>query len=361
MLNFTVGPVMLYDRTKKIAGENSPYFRTPDFSALNLESEQLLKKLQNASDDYKCAFLTGSGTFGMETSVVNILKSYDKVLVVNGGTFGHRFVDLMTLHHINFTSIDLEFGHTLKEEDLIPYANKGYTAFAVNIDETSSGVLYDMDLISKFCKENNLILIADAIASFICDELYVDKWGIDCVITASQKAFALQPGLSTLTLSPRALERVYDEKGSVNDSLYFDLKYALENQKRGQTSYTPCVSTFIQMNDRLKMLSEVIDGKLRIEIERDIIKKHAYEIREYVKTVPHYSLVADKKSNCVTSIYTEKNDAKYIFDTLVKKYNMWICPNGGKLSECTFRIGHIGNITDENNRDLINALKEING
>ena len=137
--------------------------------------------------------------------------------------------------------------------------------------ETSSGVLYDMPLISSFCKENNLTLIVDAISAFISEELYMEKWNIDCVITASQKAFALQPGLSTLTFSTKALDRIYEQTNRVTNSLYMDMRYALENQKRGQPPYTPCVSTFLQMNDRLKMLAEIVDGQSYIDIERKTV------------------------------------------------------------------------------------------
>lgn len=359
MLNFTVGPVMQYERSLKIASQNSPYFRTEEFSRINLESESLLISLLNASNDYKCVLLTGSGSFGMETACVNILKSHDKVLVINGGSFGQRFANIMSLHNIPFTEIKLEFGKTLTEEELYAYDNQGYTALCVNMDETSSGTLYDLDLISRFCKQNDIILIVDAISSFIADEIYTSNWGIDCVITASQKAIAIQPGLSTLTLSPRAVERIYTDEGNVNNSLYMDLRYALENQKRGQPSYTPCVNIFLQLNDRLKMLNEIVDGRKAIDIERDHIKKLAKEFREYVIKSTPYTFVSNHSSNCVTGLYTPYGNAKEIFNTLIEKYQIWICPNGGKIADTTFRVGHIGNITDENNKTLIQAFMEI--
>ena len=358
MLNFTVGPVMEYERTKKIAGENSPYFRTKEFSNINLESEAMLKSLLNTSDDYKCVFLTGSGTFGMECAISNIVKSNDYVLTVNGGSFGQRFVNLLNIYGVKNDDIKLSLGTPLTEDVLYKYSNKGYTVFCVNMDETTSGTLYNMPLISKFCKENNLLLIVDAISSFICDFIDVKAWGIDCVITASQKAVAIQSGMSTLTLSPRALERVYSENNTILHSLYMDVKYALENQKRGQPSYTPCVSTFLQFNDRLKMLSEIVDGERYIETERRHINKLANEIRDYIKTT-NYTFVASDKSNCVTAIYAPKLNAKEIFETLKDKYSIWICPNGGDYANSVFRIGHVGCIKDEDNQKLISALKDV--
>ncbi|MBQ4382543.1 MAG: alanine--glyoxylate aminotransferase family protein, partial [Oscillospiraceae bacterium] len=82
-----------------------PYFRTAEFSALMLENEQLLKKFANATADSKAVFMTCSGSGGMETAIMNCLTKEDKALVINGGSFGERFVDLLTLHEIPFTEI----------------------------------------------------------------------------------------------------------------------------------------------------------------------------------------------------------------------------------------------------------------
>lgn len=95
----------------------------------------------------------------------------DKALVVNGGSFGHRFVELLELHHVPYTEIKLEHGKALKAEHLAPYEGQGYTAFLVNKHETSTGVHYDMNLISDFCKRNQLFLVVDCISTFLADPL----------------------------------------------------------------------------------------------------------------------------------------------------------------------------------------------
>ena len=137
MLNFTVGPVMASDEVRAIGAEQVPYFRTAEFSAIMKENEQLMKQFAKASDDARTVFITGSGTASMEAVVMNVFTPADKVLVVNGGSFGHRFVQLCEIHEIPHTEIKLEMGTPLTAEDLKPYEGQGYTGFLVNLHETS--------------------------------------------------------------------------------------------------------------------------------------------------------------------------------------------------------------------------------
>lgn len=179
MLNFALGPVMSSDLVLKIGSEQTPYFRTPEFSKITLENEKLMKEMLFADEDSKVIFLTGSGTSGMEATVMNVFTENDKVLIVNGGGFGQRFVDLCKLHNIDCDDIKIDFGSCLTSQMLGEYDNKGYTAFMVNICETSSGVHYDIDLISDFCKRNNLFLVVDAVSSFLADYINMSEHGVD--------------------------------------------------------------------------------------------------------------------------------------------------------------------------------------
>ena len=248
MLNFTVGPVMSSEAVRAIGAEQVPYFRTAEFSELMLENEKLIKKFAKASDDSKVVFITGSGTASMEATVMNTLTKEDKALVVNGGSFGYRFVELLELYEIPYTEIKLGAGKALKEEKLKKYEGQGYTAFLVNVHETSTGVHYDIDLISAFCKRNNMFLIVDAISSFLADDFNMEELGVDVMITGSQKALACPPGISVIVLSPKAVERVNNSK---TKCMYLDLKDALKNQERGQTPFTPAVGILRQIHERL--------------------------------------------------------------------------------------------------------------
>ena len=351
MLNFTVGPVMSYDEVLEVSGESSPYFRTPEFSEIMKENERIMLKLMKAPSGSGCCFLTASGTGAMESVVMNVLRTSDKVIVVNGGTFGQRFADLCKLHKRECAEIKLSFGEPLKEDNLTPYENSGYTALLVNMCETSSGVLYDMNLIAEFCKRNNILLIVDAISAFLADELDMEKLGAAVVLTGSQKALALHPGISVVALSPKAQERVNNNDEAC---LYLSLKEALKNGERGQTPFTPAVSILLQLNTRLRMLED--NGGSKAERER--IAHVAATFREGIKNLP-LEYVTEARSNCVTALRTKGNQAKELIEILKKQYGIWICPNGGEIGESVFRVGHIGNITDEDNQKLVKALKEI--
>lgn len=156
MINFTVGPVQSSDAVQAIGAEQVPYFRTAEFSEIMLENERLIKKFAKTTEDSHVVFMTCSGSGGMETAIMNCLSKDDKTLVVNGGSFGQRFVELLTLHDIPFDEIKLEHGKALKPNHLVPYNGKGYTAFLLQKHETSTGVHYDMNLVADFCKKKQL-------------------------------------------------------------------------------------------------------------------------------------------------------------------------------------------------------------
>ncbi|MBQ3409043.1 MAG: alanine--glyoxylate aminotransferase family protein [Clostridia bacterium] len=351
MINFTVGPVQSSDVVRAIGAEQVPYFRTPEFSELMLENERLVKKYAGASEDSRAVFITGSGTASMEATIMNTLNENDKVLVVNGGGFGQRFVDLCDLHSIKYDVIKLNCGEPLTEEKLAEYSGKDYTGFVVNIHETSTGVHYNLELISKFCKENNLFLIVDAISSFLADEFNMNKYGVDVMITGSQKALACPPGVSLIVLSPKAVERVNSAECKC---MYFDLKNALKNGERGQTPFTPAVGILIQINARLKEIEK--NGGAEAEIQRTY--ELAMDFRNKIKDLP-LEIVTTAPSNAVTSLHPAKNNAHEIFTILKDEYQIWVCPNGGDMKDRIFRVGHIGALTKADNDNLVDALKDL--
>ena len=114
MINFTVGPVQSAECVKKIGAEDCPYFRTQEFSEVMLESERLVKKFAGAPEGSRAVFITGSGTASMEATVMNVLTPQDRVLVVNGGSFGHRFCELCEVHGVPHDEIKLNVGEQIK-------------------------------------------------------------------------------------------------------------------------------------------------------------------------------------------------------------------------------------------------------
>lgn len=351
MLNFTVGPVQSSDEVRKIGSEQVPYFRTSEFSELMLENENLIKKFAQADKDSRVLFITGSGSASMEACVMHLLNEKDKALIINGGSFGQRFVDLCSLHKIDYKEIKLNVGQGVTKEDLEKYKDKGFTSLLVNYHETSTGELYDIKMISKFCKENNLFLIVDTISSFLADEFNMSELNVDAMITGSQKALACPPGISLIVLSKNAIERVNNNE---TKCMYLDLKNALKNGERGQTPFTPAVGILRQINVRLKQIDR--DGGVSESIRET--KKLADYFRNAIKDLP-LQIVPDNYSNAVTAIHPINENAYEIFEILKNEYNIWVCPNGGDLKDKIFRVGHIGYLKEEDYDKLINALTEM--
>lgn len=334
-----------------IGAEQVPYFRTAEFSATMKENEALMTQFTKAPEGSRVVFITGSGTASMEATVMNVFTPADKVLVVNGGSFGHRFVQLCEIHDIPHTEIALEMGHKLTAEHLAPYEGQGYTGFLVNLDETSTGVLYDINLISQFCQRNNIFLVVDSISSFLADPFNMQALGVDVMITGSQKALACPPGISIIVLAPQAVERVCSREVK---SMYFNLKDALKNGERGQTPFTPAVGILRQINARLKEI-EAAGG---VETENQRMAALAADFREKIKDLP-FTIVSQSLSNAVTPLHPHNVSAYDIFLKLKDEYNIWVCPNGGDMADKVFRVGHLGALTPADNTTLVAALTDL--
>ena len=351
MINFTVGPVQSSEAVRAVGAEQIPYFRTAEFSAVMLENERLMLEFARAPAGSHAVFLTASGTGSMEAAVANVLTPRDKVLVVSGGSFGHRFVELCRIHGVPMTEIVPPPGDTVTEEQLKAFDGQGYTALLVNIHETSTGVLYDAAALSRFCKRNGMLFLVDAISSFLADDFDMAGLGADVMIAGSQKALACPPGVSIVVLSPRALERV-----AANDPkcLYLDLKAALKDQERGQTPFTCAVGTLLQIHVRLKEIAA--NGGAAEETRR--IAAQATDFRRKIAGLP-FEICSKRMSNAVTPLHPLKGSAYDIFLRLKDEHGIWICPNGGELKDRVFRVGHIGALTAADNDALIAALKEV--
>lgn len=353
MINFTVGPVQSSDAVRSIGGEQVPYFRTAEFSEIMFENERLVKKFANCTEDSRVVFMTCSGSGGMEATIMNCLNKKDKALVINGGSFGARFVELLQLHEIPYTEIKLEQGKTLRPEHLAPYAGQGYTTFLIQKHETSTGVHYDMDLVSDFCKQNNLFLIVDAISSFLCDPFDMTSIGAGVMITGSQKALACAPGISIVALAPSALKRIDENKCCCQ---YLDFKLALKNMDRGQTPWTPAVSILRQINVRLKEIDSMGGAKAEIDRCADLARYFRDKLVEF--NLP-FEIVSESLSNAVTPLHPTTQSAYEIFLKIKDEYGMWICPNGGNMKDLIFRVGHIGYLQKKDYDKLIAAFLDL--
>ncbi len=354
MKNFTVGPVTMSQEVLGLGSEQIPYFRTAEFSKIMFENEAMILRVVNAPGRSRAVFLTGSGTSGMEAAVLNLFDSSDKVLVINGGSFGTRFAEICRVYGIPHEEVKLSFGKQITANDLAPFENQGFTGLLVNIHETSTGVLYDAELLSVFCRRNNLKFVVDAISSFLADPFDMAAIGADAVIIGSQKAIALPPGISSVLLSSRASDAIYSRERI--PCFYLNLKEALKNGERGQTPFTPAVGILLQMHKRL---SGILVRGAAEEIQKT--KQFAQVFRARILEFP-FAIASESCSNAATSLRVLpecKSTAFEIFEMLKNEYGIFVCPNGGELRDTVFRVGHIGELAENDYEALFAAFEDM--
>lgn len=346
---FTVGPVEMYNDLLSGCNEQIPYFRNEWFSNIMFELDANIKAVANMSENDKNLVLTCSGTGAMEAVVMNCLSENDKVLIIVGGTFGQRFEALCKIHNIAYDVIKVENAQPFDSECLKMYESKGYTALLVNIDETSVGQLYPIDILSEFCVRNNMLFIVDAISSLFADEIDFTENKIDALIFSSQKALALAPGVSVVSLS----ERICKEHIVGNaKTMYFDFSSYLTNGLRGQTPFTPAIGIIVQMNEMIGRIKEMgIEQK--IAMTRNLAEDFRDKAVAASFKVPQYPL-----SNALTPILF-KSRAMLYYEKLIEGFGITVNPCGGENADKMLRVGHMGNLTVEDNDMLIKALCEI--
>ena len=350
MKHFIVGPVEIYPCTREVYKNDYFYFRTEEFGSLVKDCLKRLSALMGNTVENSMIYLTASGTAAMEAVIENCISEKDKSLVINGGTFGRRFCELLEHHDADYSSIELEWDEKLEYSHLLPYENKGYTALFVNLHETSTGQLYDIDMISDFCKRNHMVLIVDAISTFLADEYDMEEMGIDVSIISSQKGVCLSPGLSFISFSKRMLDKI-NSAGKI-PSKYFDFRDYFKNIERGQTPYTPAVFIMYELKAMLDYIDSVggKDALLNIIKEKCMhFRKLAYE--NGLKIPNAYNL-----SNMITPVICENIKACELVKHLRDKYELCVNPCGGALADKMFRVSHIGNTTVEDFDELVEKI-----
>lgn len=341
---FTPGPVKMAEDILAVGAMQTPYFRNEAFSDVLLECEANLLKITNAPQGSRVLFLTASGTAGMEATVVNLISKEDKTIVINGGGFGQRFLDICHLHGFETINHQIENDNLADTKTLEPY--KEASTLLINAHETSVGILYDLDAVGKFCQTNSILNIVDGISMFVTDTLDMQKFHIDALIISSHKGLALPPGLSMVILTPKALQRLQPPH-----SLYFDFHRYLKDGKRGQTPFTPAVTIMLQLQLRL---CQIIEEGIDSEIQK--AEEIARYFRKSIEQLPLKSY-SDFMPNAMTTLRPiDGTKASDIVDILEKEYNVVVAPNGGSLKEVIFRVSHMGDMSKAYMDVLIDAL-----
>jgi len=348
---FTVGPVEMYPETLRLGGVQLPYFRTEEFSRSVLSCEAAMQALVGAPAGARTVFLTASGTGAMEAAMINLLGEDDRALVISGGSFGQRFCEICEDDQVPYDAVRLQPGKSPEPAAYAESVLRNYSALAVNAHETSTGLLYDLRSMGLACRKAGVLFIVDAISAFLCDEVNMEEMGIDVLITSSQKALALPPGLSIMVLSPRAVQVAAARKVR---SHYFGLAKYLKDGARGQTPFTPAVGVILQLKERLGAVANK-GAAASIARAADL----AAGFRASIAGLP-LSIFPDRASNALTALSPTTDIGAYeIYSRLRAERGLVVTPNGGELRDRVFRVGHMGNLESSDLSRLASALEEI--
>ncbi len=345
---FTPGPVKMSREILDIGAIQTPYFRNQSFSDVLFYCEKQLLNMLNAPKNSRVVFLTASGTAGMESVVMNLLTKKNHAIVINGGGFGQRFVDICESYDIphqnykakktNLQDIDTRLDGTASD------------TLIVNAHETSVGHIYDLEAIGKFCQKNSLLNIVDAISAFVTDSVDMQKHHIDCVIVSSQKGLALPPGLTMVAMNPKALNKINKVR-----SHYFNFENYLKDGTRGQTPYTPCVSIVLQLEHRLRQIAK--DGGIETTINK--AKQMANYFRKNINHLPLQAYTKFMPNAMTTLTPTDGKSAFDIVCALEQDHKVITCPNGGETKHKVFRVSHMGDTDIAHIDILIDALNKF--
>ncbi|MCQ2443945.1 MAG: alanine--glyoxylate aminotransferase family protein [Mailhella sp.] len=249
----TPGPTPIPDRIRLAMAEPIPHHRKDVFKQIMAENEDMLKKL--FATEMPVIPLSSSGTGAMTAAAFNLFVPGERVLVATAGYFGERWVDIVKSRGLDPVIIRKPYGSSFDPEEIRAALDDDPSICGVfmQISETSTGALHPVKEVSAITRERDVLMIADGISAISISPVFMDEWGIDCLLTGSQKGLMLPPGMSFIALSPRAWEKA--EKIS-QQCYYFDLVAERKKCAERQTHYTSPISLIVGLNEALKMIFE---------------------------------------------------------------------------------------------------------
>jgi aspartate aminotransferase-like enzyme len=288
--------------------------------------------------------------------VVNTLSPGDRVLAVSIGSFGDRFAAIAETYGAEVTPLSYEWGEAADPEDIRTAlaADAGIKAVLVTHNETSTGVTNPLEEIASVVREAQRLLIVDAVSSLGAIPLDMDGWGLDVVVTGSQKGWMVPPGLAFVALSGRAWKA---NESAKMPRFYFDLAKARDMAGKGQTPWTPTMSIFYGLDLALDIMAK--EGAESIFARHASIARH---VREGVKALGLELLASDERyaSDTVTAVKCPPGvEVSALRSALEDEHNVVVAGGQGKLSGKIFRIGHLGLVSEEDIRDALEALKQV--
>lgn len=312
------------------------HHREPEFEKIFAEIRDGLKYLFQTKNEV--LVFTSSGTGAMEGAVSNLLSKGDKALVVRGGKFGERWGEICQAYGIEFIPIDVEWGKAV-EPTLVQKAlesDPSIRAVYTQASETSTGVRHPIREMAEITKKyEDKVIVVDAITGIGVFNIPMDEWGIDVLVSGSQKALMLPPGLSFVALSEKAWKLV--ERSDL-PKYYFDFKKELKSTKKNQSSYTPAISLFVGLRETLHMIR-----KEGLEALFHRHEKLARATREAVKALGLELYAPDSPSNAVTAVkIPEGIDGERLKDLFFEKFGITVAEGQDRAKGKIIRIAHLG-------------------
>lgn len=351
----TPGPTPLPGYVREALSKPMIHHRTDVYQKLFKEVVENLKEVFQTRNDL--FIFASSGTGAMEAAVSNFLSAGDKVVVVVGGKFGERWGEICQAYGLKTVLLPVPWSEACDPNDLAELLKRErdvkivYTALC----ETSTGVRYDVESLARVAHAHGALIAVDAISGLAADPLLTDKWELDIVLSGSQKALMLPPGLSFISVGPKAWELA---KSARLPRFYFDLLKVKKAWGNLDTPFTPAVSLVVALRDSLKEIRK--KGMERIWKETENLARMT---REVLVRRLGLSLFAKVPSNALTTVLVPGGmDGKQLIQNLRDKYGIWVAEGQGELKGKIFRIAHMGYIRKKDiDRCLAAVEKELGG
>ncbi len=308
------------------------HHRTPQFIEILKSAVEGSKYLFQTQGDV--FIFVSSGTGAMEAAVANLLSPGDKAIVVVAGKFGERWRDILKAFGVNAVEINLEWGNVITPERLKEELEKHPDAKAVftTHSETSTGTVIDLEAIAKVVKETDAVLVTDAVSSLLAEPLKMDEWGVDVVVSGSQKGAMLPPGLGFIAVSEKAWKLIEESK---LPKYYFNLKEY--KKKAPDNPYTPAVNLIYMLKKAIEMVKEETIEKIW---ERHRVLGEA--TRRAAKALG-LELFSKRPGNVVTAIKVPEGiDGTKITKIMRDKYGVTIAGGQAHLKGKIIRVAHLG-------------------
>src|SRR5690554_352012 len=352
------GPIEFESEVLQCMSVPTPSHVDPDFIAVFSNSLKLLKELCQ-SPSGQPFIVAGTGTLAMDMAAANLIETGDKALVVSMGYFGLRFAEILKRYGAEVDVLEANVGDIVAMEDIEQQLkSKSYKLLAFTHVDTSTAVLNDAKSIGALAKKYNVLSILDGVCSVAGEEFKQEEWGIDVVVTASQKAVGVPPGLALLVASQKAIQ-AFEERKSPVANYYSDWANWLPIMKAYESRHasyfgTPPVNLIMALEKSLQLIvKEGLDNRF----ERH--QRAGKAMRAAIKALGLELLSKndDVASNTLTAPYYPNKIYAATFLQAISEDGIVLA--GGLLPALKskyFRIGHMGSV---NRADLLATVGAI--